>query len=49
VKLVGQEMEIPKCAPLFAEKYQEKRKVLLELLHAAGYGVPPESMASENG
>jgi ArsR family metal-binding transcriptional regulator len=49
VKLVGQEVEIPKCDPLFSGKYQEKRKVLLELLHAAGYGVPPESMASENG
>jgi len=40
VKLVGRDIEIAKCDPLFSEKYQEKRKVLLELLHAAGYDVP---------
>jgi len=40
VKLVGRDIEITKCDPLFSEKYQEKRKVLLELLHAAGYDVP---------
>jgi DNA phosphorothioation-dependent restriction protein DptG len=39
VKLVGQEIEAAKCVPLFSEEYQEKRKVLLELLHAAGYNV----------
>ncbi len=39
VKLVGQEIEIKRCAPLFSEKYQEKRKVLLELLHAAGQDI----------
>jgi ArsR family metal-binding transcriptional regulator len=39
VKLVGQEIEIMKCIPLFSEEYQEKRKVLSELLHAAGYNV----------
>jgi len=39
VKLVGQEIEITKCIPLFSEGYQEKRKVLSELLHAAGYNV----------
>ncbi len=37
VKLVGQEIEAAKCTPLFSEEYQEKRKVLVELLHAAGY------------
>ena len=43
VKLVGQEIEIGKCVPLFSEAYQEKRQVLLELLGAAGYDVslPP--------
>jgi ArsR family metal-binding transcriptional regulator len=46
VKLVGQEMEIKKCTPLFSEKYVEKRKVLLELLRAAGYDVPSESFES---
>ena len=39
VKLVGQEIEIAKCVPLFSDQYQEKRNVLLELLHAAGYDV----------
>jgi ArsR family metal-binding transcriptional regulator len=39
VKLVGQEIEIMKCVPLFSEEYLEKRKVLSELLHAAGYNV----------
>lgn len=37
VKLVGQEIEIGKCIPFFSEEYQEKRQVLSELLHAAGY------------
>ena len=49
VKLVGQEMEIMKCAPLFSEEYQEKRKVLLEILHAAGYNVPRVFSDSERG
>jgi len=39
VRLVGQEIEVAKCTPLFSEEYQEKRKVLFELLHAAGYNV----------
>ena len=37
VKLVGQEIEIGKCIPFLSEEYQEKRQVLSELLHAAGY------------
>jgi ArsR family metal-binding transcriptional regulator len=37
VKLVGRDIEIAKCEPLFSEKYQEKRNVLLDLLRAAGY------------
>ena len=40
VKLVGQEIDITKCIPLFSEEYQEKRKVLFELLHAAGFKMP---------
>jgi ArsR family metal-binding transcriptional regulator len=39
VKLVGRDTEISKCDPLFSEKYQEKRNVLLEVLQAAGYEV----------
>jgi ArsR family metal-binding transcriptional regulator len=37
VKLVGQEIEVSKCIPLLLDEYQEKRRVLSELLHAAGY------------
>jgi ArsR family metal-binding transcriptional regulator len=40
VKLVGRDIEIAECDPLFSEKYQEKRKVLLELLQSAGFDVP---------
>ncbi len=46
VKLVGQEINIEKCIPLFSEEYQEKRNVLLELLHVAGYDVPSVSPGS---
>jgi ArsR family metal-binding transcriptional regulator len=37
VKLVAQEIEVTKCSPLFSERYQDKRRVLFELLHATGY------------
>ena len=40
VKLAGRDADITKCNPLFSEKYQEKQKVLLELLHAAGFEIP---------
>ncbi len=40
VKLAGRDIEIRKCDPLFSEKYQEKQKVLFELLHAAGFEIP---------
>jgi ArsR family metal-binding transcriptional regulator len=40
VKVVGRDIEIRKCDPLFSEKYQEKQKVLVELLKAAGYEAP---------
>jgi len=43
VKLVGRDIEIRKCDPLFSEKYHEKQKVLIELLQAAGHQVPPSS------
>jgi len=39
VKLAARDIEIRKCDPLFSEKYQEKRKVLVELLHVVGYEV----------
>jgi len=46
VKLVGRDIEIAKCEPLFSEKYQDKRRVLLELLQAAGFDVPRASLNS---
>jgi len=39
VRLVGQEIEITKCIPFFLEEYHEKRKVLSELLQAAGFRI----------
>lgn len=36
-KLVRKATEIKKCLPLFSSKYLEKREVLFELLHHAGY------------
>ncbi len=47
VKLVRRDIEITKCDLLFSEKYQEKQKALLELLHAAGYDVPSGYLDSE--
>ncbi len=43
VKLVGRDIDINKCDPLFSQKYQEKQKVLLELLRAAGHEIPGSS------
>jgi len=40
VKLVGQEISITNCGPLFSDEFEEKRKVFLELLQVAGYDVP---------
>jgi ArsR family metal-binding transcriptional regulator len=39
-KLVDQKIEVVKCLPLFSDEYNEKRKVLLEILQNAGYKVP---------
>ena len=49
VKLVGQETRITNCAPLFSGEFKEKRRVLLELLHDAGFEVPAGSFDSEEG
>jgi hypothetical protein len=38
--LVDQKIEVDKCRPLFSKEYNEKRKVLLEMLQAAGYHIP---------
>jgi len=40
VKLVGQEIGIMKCPPLFTGEYEEKRNVLLDFIQSAGYEVP---------
>jgi ArsR family metal-binding transcriptional regulator len=37
VKLVGQDIDVTRCTPLFSVEFQGKQKVLLELLQAAGY------------
>jgi len=47
VKLVGRDIEIMKCTPLFSGEYQDKCKVLLGLLHAAGYDIPNAYLDSE--
>jgi len=47
LKLVGWEIAIGKCVPLFLDDFKEKRKVLLDLLHAAGYEVPGTYLESK--
>ncbi|HVP81114.1 MAG TPA: (Fe-S)-binding protein [Thermodesulfobacteriota bacterium] len=39
VKLAAQDAEVTECASLFSEEFQEKQRVLLELLKAAGHTV----------
>ena len=39
VKIAGRDMEIRKCDALFSGQYQDKQKVLFELLQAAGYEI----------
>jgi len=48
-KLVDQKIEIVKCHPLFSKGYHEKRKILLELLKAAGHDLPDANLDSERG
>lgn len=49
VKLIGRDTEITKCDPLFSEKYQAKKDVLIELLQAAGHEIPNEYLDSKGG
>jgi len=49
VELAAGRAEVLRCAPLFEAAYQEKRQVLLELLHAAGYQVPNAFLSPERG
>jgi ArsR family metal-binding transcriptional regulator len=44
VKLVGKEIEITKCGPIYSEEYEAKRNALFELLHAAGYDFPTKGI-----
>lgn len=39
-RLVAEKVNVTACKPLFTEPYAERRQMLLELLHAAGYCVP---------
>ena len=39
-KLVQQETDIAQCSPLFSERFEEKRRKLLDMLQAAGYKIP---------
>lgn len=49
VRIAGREIEVVKCHPLFSGEYQEKNKVLLELLHAVGFKVPGASLGEVRG
>ena len=40
VKLVGDETNVMQCAPLFTPEHVEERKILLDMLYAAGLDVP---------
>ena len=46
-KLIRHEVDISKCTSLFSEKYEENRKALLELLHAAGHEISSELLDSK--
>jgi ArsR family metal-binding transcriptional regulator len=39
-KLIRKQTEITKCTPLFLDEYEEKRKILFELLQNAGLDIP---------
>jgi ArsR family metal-binding transcriptional regulator len=39
-RLVQQETDIAQCSPLFSERFEEKRRKLLDMLQAAGYKIP---------
>jgi ArsR family metal-binding transcriptional regulator len=47
-KSVDQKIEIDKCLPLFSDEYNEKRKVLLEMLQAAGCHIPMKEDAKND-
>ena len=41
VKLVVREIQMTRRLPLSGEEYPEKQRVLLEILRAVGYNIPP--------
>ncbi|TSA08338.1 MAG: hypothetical protein D4R73_08590 [Deltaproteobacteria bacterium] len=43
-KLVSEEVNIARCRLLFTKEFEEKRRILLDILRAAGYCVPPDNM-----
>lgn len=48
VELAAGRADILHCAPLFEADYQDKRRVLLELLDAAGYEIPRAFISPEH-
>jgi hypothetical protein len=46
--LVDQKIEVVSCVPLFLDQFKEKRKVLVELLQAAGYNIPVKGDAKND-
>ncbi len=46
-KLIRHEVEISKCTPLFSGSYEDKSKVLMDLLRAAGHDIPNSYSDSE--
>jgi ArsR family metal-binding transcriptional regulator len=47
VKLAARDIEIIKCTPLFSGSYEDKFKVLMDLLRAAGHDIPNSYSDSE--
>jgi ArsR family metal-binding transcriptional regulator len=46
-RLASEEVHITRCKLLFTKEFEEKRRMLLEILRAAGYCVPPDHMELE--
>lgn len=42
VKLLLGEQKITNCKPLFTQKYEDKKKIMLEIVEALGYEVPED-------
>jgi ArsR family metal-binding transcriptional regulator len=40
IKLANEEINIMRCSPILSSQYQEKKKILFQLLKSSGYTVP---------